>query len=228
MKALVNWQKGAISAKRDTRSVRDLSGPIATAVLVMVGGLGFGCARGAVSSAETPESTPEAGEAKAAGPSLFEEPASELVVSGQGVSLLFPAAAAFGPEQRVGSWSTLRHEGSGSVLYVAHRPARRTVKPDECADQARASLRLLREERIEIAEPQTFRTPEYFGTLELRGGPDGSVEVIVHAAGLSRCLSLVFVDPEGKNIAYLGLVATEFFPSVRALGIAERATKSRP
>lgn len=224
MKALVNREKGAISAKRDTRGLRAVAAPIASAALVIVGGaLGLGCGRGAAPQAEVPENAREVEIAENAPPLLFEEPVSELVVPRQGVSLLFPGGAAFGPEQSVGSWSTLRHEGSGSVLYVAHRPARRTVKPDECADQARASLRLLREERIEIAEPQTFRTPEYFGTLELRGGPDGSVEVIVHAAGLSRCLSLVFADPEGKNIAYLGLVATEFFPSVRALGVAERA-----
>src|SRR5690606_34026796 len=112
--------------------------------------------------------------------------------------------------------------------YVAHRPARRTVKPNECADLARGSLRLLREERIEIAPPQTFRAAEYFGTVEVRGGPEGSVEVIAQAAGLARCLSLVFVDPEGKNLSQLGLVATEFFPSVRALGIGERAERARP
>lgn len=159
---------------------------------------------------------------------LTQESVRELLIRGQGVSLSFPGADGFGPEERVGSWTTRRHRKTGVVLYVLHRPARRTVSPAECEVQATQSLRLLRELGSEPGAEGTFRSRDYFGTASIRLLADRSGYVVVHAAGLARCLSLIFADPRGGERGELELVAEDFFPTVRALSVDDRALARDP
>lgn len=154
---------------------------------------------------------------------LIDEEVGELSVRLQGVSVLFPGASRFGPEERVGSWSARRHERTGVTVLVLHKLARRTVSSNECEEQATRSLRMLREHTSGEAERQAFRTPGYYGESSLRFGPDGEGKLILHAAGLARCLSLVVVDPQGTAPGTLSLIRDRFLPTVRALRVDERA-----
>lgn len=155
---------------------------------------------------------------------LIEEPVSELMVSDQGVRLSFPGTRHFVREEGVGSWTTFRHARTGARLSIRHRPSRRTVTPKECEQEAGRSLRLLRDPVTETLSEGAFRTRDYFGTSVVGLAADRSGRVVVHAAGLARCLSLVFWDPRGGEAAWaMELVSERFLPTVRALSVDERA-----
>jgi hypothetical protein len=121
---------------------------------------------------------------------------ARVEVRSQGVTLLLPDASAWQGEA-AGTWSLLRHDATGSKLWLKHWRAARLVRPDECLALARLgqpAMIVLRDE--EIVERRSMTTPPGFtgevvvAVRELGRELHGYAEL--SSAGIGRCLVAVF------------------------------------
>lgn len=95
---------------------------------------------------------------------------------------------------RRGEWSGRLHPESQSEVWVRHVLARRTVEVDECEDDSRKSLSLLRKPLSDEAFESVQARDHYRGRtrMVLSQAEGGRVESFF--VGPSRCLSVVYIS----------------------------------
>ncbi len=149
---------------------------------------------------------------------------------GQGLSIVLPMSVDYKEAQAYGSWAQIVGPATAPRLWIAHRPARRTVTVDECESDARLSLSLLRHGLGADHERPWLAGDGYAGRLKIVFFEDGHALVEGFAVALSRCLALAVEVPASPLFAeQLREVVLEVAGGIRLLkrtpaGPAARAT----
>jgi hypothetical protein len=148
--------------------------------------------------------------------------------------LSLPEGNQWEPQKRRGTWSGLRHESSGSEIWVRHVPARRTVTIDECEKEARLSFEMIRQALPEAVERRLAAPKGYGGRLRVVLLPSGGGRVEAFSVGVSRCLSVVFTTsgqpgfPERLRVAVNEVIETIRVPNIGERGVARRMGSTGP
>jgi hypothetical protein len=139
-----------------------------------------------------------------------------------------PQGDSFVPLRRRGTWSGLGHEPTKSEIWIRHTEARRTVTASECAAEARLSWEVLRDGAPVVESRPLQRPKDYLGTVDIVLIPQGGGRVEMLAAGIGRCLAVVFVTGALPGVPErLSVAATEVADSLRVPSIGERGMATR-
>lgn len=150
----------------------------------------------------------------------------ELRDARQALALLLADPERWVARPATGTWSKWEHAPSRSQLWLRHQVARRTVTVEECEEEARRSLSVLRWPGSEVQE-EPLRAPQaYHGLVRTELVEGGRGRVLAVGAGVSRCYAAVFLSEADEELPQrLSLAAYILGEQVRLLGVEERSPR---
>ena len=152
----------------------------------------------------------------------------KVILLRQSLVLHLPEGDKWVPLPGRGTWSGLRHDLTGSELWVRHSPARRTVTVGECEREARLGWPEIRQPDPSAITRQLRAPRGYGGQLSIVLDRDGGGRVEAFSVGLSRCLAVVFLTGSEPGFPErLRSFASEVIETMRVPALGERGFEKR-
>lgn len=149
-------------------------------------------------------------------------------VPSQALAIRLPQASQWQAAAPRGSWAVFLHQPTQSQLLLRHEVARRNISAHECEQDIRYSLEELHESSEALGERREVLSNGYHGFVRVVLQRGGQALVKGFFAGVSRCLSVVFIPRSGAgDPETLQLVSDRVVPAIQILGVATRASQPR-